>query len=710
MGIFAGWKPDSTHKRAMVAEAPPKPSAREALASAAKVLALKPSVDKQELQRILSLPVIEPMDEQELEEFNRYVVKAVPFKRGFRLFQPQAEGILGYQKYGGLFAGVGVGFGKSLLTKMIASHAIKKGKKKILLLIPPQVFGQFWDRDIAWGRRHVALDNLEFYALGRKSPKARAKIAARGGTGCYVMPFSGLSAKDASDLLDAIQPDVTIVDEAHNLRHRTAARTKRWMRMVETYKPEVCILTGTMTAKSILDYWHLIRHALKQNCPLPIPASLAYEWAGLLDAGVESPTGTAAIEPLVRWAEQRWPEQEFSVGVEGFRKAFKQRLIHAPGVVMSGDNDIGVSLVLENQEIPLEGEGSEHLKELIKQVEKPLMLTPSGDRIDHAIHKFKWQYELSAGFYNDLFWPDEDTFAERKKISRERAIDVLERAKEYHAKGQDYAKALREFLDEFAAPGADTPFLVGGMMHTHGREWVRLALPTFARKRGFAEAGAYLYSLWSIMKDADFEGRPERDSVPRRVCDYKVRAAVAWAKEHPEGLIWVHHQELGEWIVEDLKAAGLGVLHCPAGETANAHLIDPVMCRGKVAVASISAHGTGKNLQHFGDQLVVQFPRSATVAEQMLGRTHRNGQERPSLTASTLNSNAFDHQVMAACLNDSVYIQATTGNRQKLMMCSWNPWPKTFPSDVLVRYGLQPKILTGEMEQMRKDKFEPEAQ
>jgi hypothetical protein len=225
---------------------------------------------------------------------------------------------------------------------------------------------------------------------------------------------------------------------------------------------------------------------------------------------------------------------------------------------------------------------------------------------------------------------------------------------------------------------------------------------------GARNVGHELYEAWISVKMADFEERPERRSRPVRVCPYKIVQAADWAQRSvPAGrgaILWVHHREVGKWLVEELESRGLDVLHAPAGKKANETLID-LDNGNKIVVASISAHSTGKNLQHFQHQFVVQWPRSAVIAEQMMGRLHRSGQEADEIVVVTSNTTDSDALNFAACLNDSCYIHDTTGVRQKLMYAAYETPPIIISPAVLKKAGLDPKRLTGEQLQLMRDTF-----
>ena len=220
-----------------------------------------------------------------------------------------------------------------------------------------------------------------------------------------------------------------------------------------------------------------------------------------------------------------------------------------------------------------------------------------------------------------------------------------------------------------------------------------------------------MYEAWKDWKDLDFEGMPERDSRGVRVCDFKIRAAVEWAKEtcagEDGGIVFYFHQEVGRWLVEVLEASGHfngRVVHAPAGDVANRMLADPSNAN-KIVVASAEAHGTGKNLQYFHNMYVMQWVRSAKDTEQLIGRLHRQGQEADEMVVATNITLPFEERNLAATLNDSLYIHQSTGDRQKLIYATWDPLPRIYPAAVLIEAGLEASKLTAKMEKAFLEKF-----
>lgn len=649
-----------------------------------------------EIARIVRLPIIHPLTPEEVDAYSRENVLTEAYNRGFRLKQAQAEAFMAYESYGGCFAPIGAGAGKTLVDVGIASRAYSKGLAKGLLVIPSAVYHQFVVRSLPWIRNQIPV-NVPFICLGNTTAQKRIGFARSNRAGCYVLPWSCLSTKDASEVLAHIRPDYIILDEAHRGSDRRAARTKRLMAYIkfradakhgQPFAVEVVPLSGTITNKAIREYHHLITWALRENSPLPLSGQMALEWGQYIDSKAEY-TGSHAgpIGEIVDWARMAFPKERIDDDIPGFRTSFRLRLVTAPGVVATADSEVATSLYIHNKPVPADDStpGWKRLQELIRDVVDK-GITPSGDTIEHAIHSFRWLYELSAGFYNELVWPSAQEYAKRKGLSTEKeAAEILQRARDHHDLAQIFAKLLRKWLSAHNQAGRDTPLLVRSDMAQHGAKHV----------------GAELYAAWQDMRAAEFEGMPERDSRAVRVCDYKVRAAVEWASGLKSGgIIWAWNQELVSWIHEMLP----GSTKADAGEASNRAITD-VKHADKIFVASIAAHGEGKELQHFQEQYFAQWPRGARVAEQALARLHRLGQTADELTVNVNNTTLFDQMNFAACLVDALYIQQTTGNRQRVIYAGYDPLPVIFPPSVLRERGMNNKMLSTEHQRILDDLF-----
>jgi hypothetical protein len=638
-----------------------------------------------EITRICSIPIAVPLDAEEIEAINRIHIKPKAYEAGFRFKKVQAEAIHAFQEHGALFGSIEVGGGKELICLRSVGIAAENGAQRIMLCTPSNVVIQLVEHDIAWARQRVPL-GCTFYNMNGLSPQKRREMSG-GRRGCWVVPYSLLSTEDSSEMLERIRPEVIILNEAHNLKHRDAARTKRILTYCRHYRPRLVVVSGTASSKSIKEIAHLLMFCLGKNSPTPHDAQIVADWASVIDSeqlaeGYHSErTASGPLRPLINWANQNFPGVKRPYDVQGFRWAFRDRLVTTPGVITSPADSLGTSLVIENEKVVSK---TPKLAELQKQLDD-LWLTPGGDEIEFAMLKWKWANELSAGFYNDLRWP------EASKVD----AAVLQRSKDHHALQQIYHKELRSWFNSRPhKPGLDTPMLIGADMARHGAENV----------------GHSLFTTWRAMKDADFPDRIERDSVPVRVCDYKLRAAIGWMKRHVTngGIVWVHHQEIGQWLYELASAEGLPVVHCPAGDTANRFLTAEGAagrCQGKFLICSTMAHGEGKNLQFMVDQLFVQLPMNEAKAQQAIGRTHRTGQLADTVTVTLLISNLTDQMHLAACLNDSIFVYETFQSARKMLIATWNPMPTVYGTHVLHRAGLQSKVLTAKQQLMLAERF-----
>lgn len=681
--------------RGRVPEATPEPTPAMDWLVNRKLLA-DPN-QQSEIQRICHLPIAEPLTEEEIEAINRLHIKPEAIESGFRFKRVQAEAIQSFAELGTVFGPIEAGGGKTLVSLRCIAYAFERGMvQRAMLFLPPNVYTQLVDHDINWARKRVPL-GLSFHLLGGKSPEQRKAMTA-GRRGCWVMPYSLLSTADSSELLEAIRPDLMFFDEAHNLKNRQTARTKRILTYWKKYRPMVCAVSGTMTAKSLRNYAHILLMCLGQRSPLPTDMSIVDEWAVVLDSEQSAEgrhvqtTNTGPLRPLINWSNGNFPNStKLEFDVAGFRRAYQNRLLTAPGVVSSPADALGTSLVIENHKAP---PANDALLKLFQQL-NDLWTTPDGDEIEHAMLVWKWRTELTAGFYNSLVWPDAGQVSERLGISVDQATDLLVRSKEHHKAQQAYHKELRAwFKSRPHQINLDTPMLVAGDMARNGEKNV----------------GRDLYQAWLKKQESDFSGRIERLSVPVRVCDYKIKAAAAWAKDnaHTDGILWYYHQEVGAWLFEELRALGVPAVHCPGGKAANEFLTKPdaeSRCRGKFLVCSLSAHGTGKNLQFLTDQCFVQLPPTELLMQQSVARTHRTGQKADVVECTTMVSNETDELHLAALLNDAMYVFETMASQRKVLIGTWNPMPTIYGSSMLNRAGIQARILNARQQQMLSDRF-----
>lgn len=657
-------------------------SARTAEDFAARVMAERNPVVHQELRRvqkddphwqeergehwprILGLGTRKRVPDGEAEQlthlshFSYRLADALAYDEGFRFRAAQADCIQQFMDVGGLLSQVKVGGGKTLISVCIANHAARQGTKRILIFVPASVYQQFMQVDLPRIRTWIPLA-IRIYGMGDLNPPNRKRIATTAGPGAWVMPYSLLSNRDADELLAAIKPELIVGDEAHYLKNRESARTKRVTRYYSANpKTRFAWMSGTITNKQLLDYHHLAVMALGEKAPMPTSAQGGARWNSILSAEslVDVVDAGRDLAPLHKWSCAQIGNLPYTI--DGYRTAYRHRLDSAPGVVLTREGELGCTLVFKNLEVP---EPGEDLTQKMKAVTEQ-WLAPNGDEIAHAFHTYKWLYELTSGFYYDLVWPEAKSEEHAERIAK---------AKVHHMLRQLYERELRSFLQATSIPRLDTPMFVGAALSNPERAKL---LPKSLQER------------WHTMKDAEFPGMPQRKSVPVRVDDYKVRLAVQWAQDAKGGILWCHHDEVIDWICEELRRAGVD--HYPA-KSGDLQILDHAN-RDRIAVASIMSHFEGKNLQyHYHRQLVLQWPRSAKVAEQMLGRTHREGQPEEEITACLALGPEWDHQNFAATLCEALYMKLTTYQDQKVLYGNYVTPPRIYDPRILEHCGFE---------------------
>lgn len=642
-----------------------------------------------DVERILGLPVSDPPTEAETAKLTAEVVQRPVLAgrcrcricatlkalgRPFRLFRDQAWGLRDFRRTLGLFGGIEVGGGKTALAYLVAAHYFeRKPEGRILYLLPPDLCVPLEKVHLPWARTHFDVWVPRWIFLNGRRSAERLAYARCHRAGVYVLPYSLLSTEDAAALLEAIDADLVIGDEAHAVAGTSSSgRNAAFWSWLDSRDAERrvrgAVLSGTFNRTSLQDAYKLLRWVLGEQAPVPMLKVDLDSWDGIMRAGAELPTRAQclSVRPLVRWAHDLRPDEfnscldeegDPSEATETVRTAYRIRLSTAPGVVLTpGDEVIATSLKIE--EFPCEQPGPvlrEHLRRLEEE-----WATPEGDLLAWAIEKHEHLRQLSCGFYLHHYWDESKPCVEEAK----RCWDAR----------RDYVSQVRHFLGSAAA------------------RRLKLYLPRALGKRlsaGPIPGWEPLHDAWRRWKELDVPGLPERSTRVVRVDDYKVRAVAAWAKRHARGggVVWAWHEAFADWLEEGLRGAKFDVARRRAGD----EWLQGDGTDGRVVVASIAAFGQGHNLQHYRAQVLAEWCRTAWRMEQLLGRLHRPGQAAAELTAHLIPVLPFDRESIAATLYDALYDVQTFGGRRKLLIADWLPEPEQFPPELLRTHGFQLK-------------------
>ena len=501
-----------------------------------------------------------------------------------RMIQAVALTEMGLQR--GLFAPIGVGHGKTLIS-LLAPLMIPC--ERPLLLVPAQLRAS----TVSKYCRELSKD---------------WQIPIPFCDGSRVVSYSALSTKRGKTLLDELNPDLIVCDEVHYLKHARAARTKRFLRYMRA-NPETrfVAMSGTVTKKSIREYWHLIKLALPDGCPLPLRWPEMSDWANALDEGVRPEMRTAPGALRFLCSENETP-----------REGYRRRLVDTPGVVCTRESELGTSLVIIKQKL----QPPSQIKTALHELESE-WVTPAGEDVSDSLDYYRKARELSLGFYYRWVWDRSVSPSQKETWLRSRS---------------EWRQLVRR---QSRKPATDTELLV----------WNAYA-------SGNLTEDSILFWEWKEAKQTT----PPPTTEAVWFCD-KILHRVALPKD--PCLVWVDNKALGFKL-----AAMTGLPYYGAGQRDTAALLSHIENEQAHAILSIQAHSTGKNLQAYAQSLVLTCPSSGATWEQLLGRQHRPGQQADEVVYRVWTHTKPLQNAFKQALDDASYIETTLGSKQKLSYAS----------------------------------------
>lgn len=420
-----------------------------------------------------------------------------------------------------------------------------------------------------------------------------------------VMYYSSLSRPEATGALTEIKPDLIMCDEAHYFRHSSSARTKRFIRYIQQNPgTRVALMSGTLTGSALSDYAHLCEIGLREFSPLPTHDHDISVWGSVLNAeGEPDQSAWSALHPMN-------PSASRKKDVDRMRASFRERFSTAPGVISTVTSSCESALSLHAEYPSL----SEEVRHVMQTLENEWCL-PDGTEIIDAPHYHRALGQLSLGFYYVWDWPDEPD-------------------EEWLYARRTWASGVRAYLSRYAREGCDSPFLVEQHVREHKRPG----------------------PLWGMLQDWDAQRHKDEPPVKAVWLDIApVLHAVDWARQQDRAFIWYHSRAVGDM----LDAFGIPTFRDGA-ETPNPK-------KHPVAALSITVFNKGRNFQAWDNQLIMEVPTNAMTWQQLLGRTHRQGQMSKEVSAHIFQHTWPLRQKLQKATNRARYIQGTQGEPQKIL-------------------------------------------
>jgi hypothetical protein len=501
-----------------------------------------------------------------------------------RLRPVQAQALFEAHDYQGLFGPIRVSGGKTLIS-LLAPIVLEA--QRPMLIVPA--------------------------ALIEKTRTEARKLAQHWKlpTFLHIVSYQALGRVSGASVLEDKNPDLIVCDEAHKMKNKRAAVTKRVARFMHGHPTtKMVILTGTISKRSLHDFAHLLAWSLKLRTPLPRHYNELEAWALAID---ERPN--AIVPPLHPGAILKLAtEEDTGDSTRRARTAVRRRINDTPGVVTASGEGCNVSLRVQGHVVPMAPSTHEAFDRLRDRWE-----TPDGWPLSDGFAIWRHARELALGFY--YRWQPRP------------ADEWLEARKAWSAFCRKVLKDNRRNLDSE----------------------MQVAL---ACKENPAWYGDEEYKKWIAIRDTF---KPNTVAVP--FDDSVLNFCRHWATKNGGGLIWCEHIDFARRL-----SASTGLPYF-AGECLDARSGCSIEdYDGKCAILSIEANREGRNLQRFSQNLVVSPPQQGDRWQQLLARTHRDGQDADEVICDVVISCAEHADAMRIALSDAQYQEDITGDHQKLLL------------------------------------------
>jgi hypothetical protein len=190
--------------------------------------------------------------------------------------------------------------------------------------------------------------------------------------------------------------------------------------MHENHATNFVALSGTMTTRSLLDYWHIAFWCLRHYLPLPRVHTEAEQWAEALDEKkailVNRPNPRIFEQFCTREDHEEVTKDRTMFGqleaqIRLARRGFRNRFNATPGVVRARGELVGASLQIQQLDV-YPGDTASHWLAILRQTR----CTPNGEELNLPTEIWRMARELACGFW--YRWepaPPEEWLVARKR-------------------------------------------------------------------------------------------------------------------------------------------------------------------------------------------------------------------------------------------------------------------------------------------------------
>lgn len=439
------------------------------------------------------------------------------------------------------------------------------------------------------------------------------------------MSYQKLGVVSGAQDIEAYQPDLIIADECHRLKNLRAAVTRRVARYLKARPNTLFVpMSGTMMKRSLKDFAHLAGWALGQGSILPLYAETLTEWAEALD---EDTNAFNQREPGI--LTELFPGVQSDTNDERryARQVFFRRAEATPGVVISdAKGEYTGSLTISALEYHVNAATDANFVKL-----RTDMCRPDGWALSEAMQAWAVARQLALGLH--YAWnpqPPEEWLDARKA----------------------WAQFVRDFLK------------------SHQSE--RMGIDSTLAVANAVDRGQLIDEYKTLETWRKIEPIFKVNSVEVWHDDGALKVCAQWLKDHPRGICWTDHTFFAQGL-----SRMTGVPYYGAdGLDARENFIEDHP-EGSPIIASRVANSTGRNLQFkWSDNLVTAPPADSEGWEQMIGRTHRDGQPEDEVTVDVLVGCREHLESIPRSLNSADVKADVLGFIQKLALADIT-WPNT---------------------------------
>jgi hypothetical protein len=457
-----------------------------------------------------------------------------------------------------------------------------------------------------------------------------------------MISYQMLGREGHARLLETYNPDLIVADEVQSTKNRKAAVTRRVSRYMQEHPETLFVaLTGTPMKDSIRDFSHIIDWCLKEGSPVPRKMGEVEEWADALDEKVD-PFRRLAPGALLRFATREDLEESDGDENRAARRGFRRRLTETPGVVATQNEQVGCKLHVSAIEYSVDDVTQANYQKLRTEWK-----TPDDWELMMAAEVWRVSREFALGFHYVQVDKAKYGAWDKKTESLDSFLSRARPPEEWRNARRDWAAYVREVLSH--SRSLDTEFQVRKAVLAGERTDGAGILATWREQEPKCEL--YSFAVW-------------HDTSALEVCE-------KWMKQGA-GIVWTEHSFFAHELARRTGAEYYG----QQGVNQRGEPIEKADPKNGAIIASRPANGTGRNLQAWNRGLITTCPTCPAIFEQLLGRTHRDGQMKGDVYYDILVGCKEHFSAWQSALIGAQNAEDTTGLNQKLLMCEVSGFPE----------------------------------